>query len=42
VRCRPPCFINLAILRDMLVGSMIADIIATFGTVNMIGGECDR
>jgi NADH-quinone oxidoreductase subunit D len=42
VRCRPPCFINLAVLRDQLVGSMIADIIATFGTVNMIGGECDR
>jgi len=42
VRCRPPCFINLAICRDMLLGSMVADIIPTFGSVNMIGGECDR
>ncbi len=42
VRCRPPCFINLAICRDKLLGSMVADIIPTFGSVNMIGGECDR
>ena len=42
VRCRPPCFINLAICRDMLLGEMVADIIPTFGSVNMIGGECDR
>jgi NADH:ubiquinone oxidoreductase subunit D len=26
----------------MLLGGMIADIIPTFGSVNMIGGECDR
>jgi len=26
----------------MLTGGMIADIITTFGQVNMIGGECDR
>ncbi len=42
VRCRPPCFINLAICRDMLLDEMIADIVPTFGSVNMIGGECDR
>ena len=24
------------------LGGMIADIIPTFGSVNMIGGECDR
>jgi NADH-quinone oxidoreductase subunit D len=42
VRCRPPCFINLAVCRDMLLGEMVADIIPTFGSVNMIGGECDR
>jgi NADH-quinone oxidoreductase subunit D len=42
VRCRPPCFLNLAVCRDMLLGEMVADIIPTFGSVNMIGGECDR
>lgn len=42
VRCRPPCWYNLGACRDMLVGDMIADIIPTFGSVNMIGGECDR
>lgn len=42
VRCRPPCWYNLQACRDMLVGDMIADIIPTFGSINMIGGECDR
>ena len=42
VRVRPPCWYNLASSREMIIGGMIADIIATFGSVNMIGGECDR
>ncbi len=42
VRVRPPCFYAMAALGDMLKGEMIADIITTFGQVNMIGGECDR
>ncbi len=42
VRVRPPCWYNLSAVREMLLGSMIADIIPTFGSVNMIGGECDR
>jgi len=42
VRVRPPCWFNLAAAREMLLGGMIADIIPTFGSVNMIGGECDR
>ena len=42
VRVRPPCFYGMAALGDMLCGGMIADIITTFGQVNMIGGECDR
>jgi NADH-quinone oxidoreductase subunit D len=29
-------------LNKMLIGHMIADIITTFGMINMIGGECDR
>jgi len=32
----------MAALGQMLRGHMIADIIPTFGMINMIGGECDR
>jgi len=42
VRVRPPCWYNLAACRQMLLGEMIADIVPTFGSINMIGGECDR
>ncbi len=42
VRCRPPSFINLAPMGDMLKGAMLADLIPTFDFLNMIGGECDR
>jgi NADH-quinone oxidoreductase subunit D len=42
VRVRPPCFFGMAALGDQLKGLMVADIITTFGMVNMIGGECDR
>ena len=42
VRVRPPCFFGMAALGEWLRGGMIADIVATFGMVNMIGGECDR
>jgi NADH-quinone oxidoreductase subunit D len=42
VHCRPPCFFNMAGLHTMLEGYMVADIIATFGSINMIAGELDR
>jgi len=42
VRVRPPCFIAMGALGDILQGAMVADIIPTFGMINMIGGECDR
>lgn len=42
VRVRPPCFIAMGALNKILMGHMIADIITTFGMINMIGGECDR
>ena len=41
-RVRPPCFANLAILSKVLPGLFIADVVPTFGMINMIGGECDR
>jgi NADH-quinone oxidoreductase subunit D len=42
VRVRPPCFAIMGSLKKLLIGDMIADIIPTFGSVNMIGGELDR
>ena len=42
IRVRPPCWFNLQAVREMVMGDMIADIIPTFGSINMIGGECDR
>jgi len=42
VRVRPPCFTLMSGFHKMIEGDMVADIIATFGTVNMIAGELDR
>ena len=42
VRCRPPCLPPVAALPRMIEGQMVADIVPTFGSVNMIGGELDR
>jgi NADH-quinone oxidoreductase subunit D len=42
VRVRPPCFVIMAALGKIIRGGSIADIIPTFGSVNMIGGELDR
>jgi NADH-quinone oxidoreductase subunit D len=42
VRVRPPCFPIMGALHKLIAGEMIADIVPTFGSVNMIGGELDR
>jgi NADH-quinone oxidoreductase subunit D len=42
VHVRAPSFVHMGGLHRMLEGYQIADMVATFGTVNMIGGECDR
>jgi len=42
VRVRPPCFYGMGAVSEMVHGHGIADLVATFGMVNMIGGECDR
>ncbi|RME58950.1 MAG: NADH-quinone oxidoreductase subunit D [Candidatus Dadabacteria bacterium] len=39
---RAPSFIHMGALREMLIGVNVADIVPTFGMINMIGGECDR
>jgi NADH-quinone oxidoreductase subunit D len=42
VRCRPPCLPATAAMPRMIEGSMVADIVPTFGSVNMIAGELER
>ncbi|MDE2028661.1 MAG: hypothetical protein KGJ11_08975, partial [Candidatus Omnitrophica bacterium] len=42
VRCHPPCFPIMAVLPKCLIGDMMADLVPTFGSVNMIAGELDR
>ena len=42
VRVRPPCFPIMNALPICLKGYTVADIVPTFGSVNMIGGELDR
>lgn len=39
---RGPCFHIVSALEEMIKGRYIADIIPTFGSTNMIGGELDR
>lgn len=42
VKCRPPCFAIFQAIAEMVEGDMIADIVATLGTINIIAGELDR
>ncbi len=39
---RAPCFALMQGMSDMVRGRMLADIIPTFDSINMIGGEIDR
>jgi NADH:ubiquinone oxidoreductase subunit D len=34
--------LNLKAAEPMIRGEMVADIVPIFGSINMIGGECDR
>lgn len=42
LRVRPPSFIIVSKMGEMLVGQTMADVVPIFGSLNMIGGECDR
>jgi NADH-quinone oxidoreductase subunit D len=42
VRVRPPSFINLQALDKMCRGSLIADVVAIIGTIDIVLGEVDR
>ena len=42
VHIRPPCFAIMQALSGMVRGGLVADIVPTFDSINMIGGEIDR
>jgi NADH-quinone oxidoreductase subunit D len=42
MRIRPPSFVNLQAIEQMSVGSMIADLVAVIGTLDIVLGEIDR
>ena len=42
VHVRAPSFVHMGGVHRMLDGYQLADLVPTFGSINMIGGECDR
>ena len=41
-RIRAPDFVNLAVLPHMAHGSMLADVVALIGTIDIVLGSVDR
>ena len=41
-RVRPPSFCNLQGLRPLIVGHLVADVVALIGTIDIVLGEVDR
>jgi NADH-quinone oxidoreductase subunit D len=39
---RPPSFVNLQALDQMVRGRLIADVVAIIGTIDIVLGEVDR
>ena len=42
MRIRAPSFVNLQALKKMVEGRLIADVIASIGTLDIVLGEIDR
>ena len=42
MRIRPPSFVNLQAMEQMSTGTMIADLVAVIGTLDIVLGEIDR
>ncbi|MFQ5511961.1 MAG: NADH dehydrogenase (quinone) subunit D [Candidatus Krumholzibacteriia bacterium] len=42
IKVRPPCFYTMNALKKLIEGSMMADIVAILGGLNVIAGELDR
>jgi NADH-quinone oxidoreductase subunit D len=39
---RPPSFINLQALPEMVKGHLVSDLVAVIGTIDIVLGEVDR
>ena len=42
MRVRPPSFVNIAALPKLVVGGLLADVIACIGSIDIVLGEVDR
>jgi len=42
VKLRPPGFVHMAALDEMVRGHMLADVVAIIGTIDVVFGEVDR
>jgi NADH-quinone oxidoreductase subunit D len=42
LKIRPPGFVHLAALEEMVTGHMLADVVAVIGTLDIVFGEVDR
>jgi NADH-quinone oxidoreductase subunit D len=42
MKVRTPSFVNLGALPRMIVGQMIADVVAAVGSIDIVLGEIDR
>jgi NADH-quinone oxidoreductase subunit D len=41
-KIRPPSFVNLQILPELVKGQKVADIVAILGSIDVVMGEVDR
>lgn len=42
MRIRAPSFVHISVLPKLCKGSLVADVIANIGTIDIVLGECDR
>ncbi len=42
MKFRAPSFVNLQVLKDIVPGHLIADIVAILGSIDFVMGECDK
>jgi NADH dehydrogenase I D subunit len=42
LRIRPPSFVHISALPRLCEGSLVADVIANIGSIDIVMGECDR
>jgi NADH-quinone oxidoreductase subunit D len=42
IKMRAPSFVNLQILKEILPGCLLADIVAVLGSIDFVMGECDK